>query len=102
MNLPTRRPPPTLPVGGTLTVMTQPASAQAWFQGGPADGAIRSVECQVDGRPPELLMFCGSDVFVGASDEPALAAHPAYELETATTGEDGFWRYRYVGTLTPP
>jgi hypothetical protein len=45
-------------------------------------------------------MFSGGKVFVGASDLPAPAAHPAYELEAAPGDDDGLWLYRYVGTLT--
>lgn len=53
------------------------------------------LECGIDGRPSELLMFCGGDVFVGVSD---VAARPAYELEDAPRDDAGYWRY--VGTLT--
>lgn len=39
-----------LPPGGTVTAMTQAMMAQAWFQDGPAAGAVRLVECEVDGH----------------------------------------------------
>jgi len=80
--------------------MTWPTTVEAWFLDGPADGAIRSVERGPDGFPPELLMLCGGEVFIGAADVRAPAAHVAYELE-APQRDDGLWLYRYVGTLTP-
>lgn len=91
-----------LPASGTLTTMTRPTTVDAWLLGGPVDGAFRSVECGLDGCPPELLMLCGGEVFVGSSDVPvpAPSAHAAYELE-ARSAEDKLWLYRYVGTLTP-
>jgi hypothetical protein len=79
--------------------MTPSATVQAWLQDGPAAGAIRPVECSSDGRPPELLMLCGGQVFVGTSDEPTPGTYATYELAPAPASA-GLWPYRHVGTLT--
>lgn len=87
--------------GDSLAGMNRPITVQAWLQGGPADGAVRLVECAPDGRPPELLLLCGGQVFVGSSDEPAPARYPMYELEPGAEPIEAttLWPYRHVETL---
>jgi hypothetical protein len=80
-------------------LVTQPVSAQVWLRGGPADGAIRPVECGADRRPPPLLMFSGGQLFVATSDEPVPATYATYELVPAPVSEE-LWPYQHVGTLT--
>jgi len=77
------------------------STVHALFQGGPADGAVRPVECEPDGRPPKLLMLGGGGkLFVGSSDQPAAPEHPMYELEPEAEPTASMWPYQYVETLT--
>jgi hypothetical protein len=78
--------------------MTEPTTIQALLRGGPADGAVRPVECGPDGPPP-LLMLGGGTLFIGSSDSPVPAAYPTYALEPSPT-DAMLWSYRYVETLT--
>ena len=83
-----------------LPPRTPPHPDSAHFPGGPADGAIRPVALDADGRPPALLTWCADGVFVGTSDLPAPAALVTYErcdkhLDDPITR----WVYRHVGTL---
>jgi hypothetical protein len=84
--------------GGTLGDVEPHDTARAWLLDGPASGAIRDVKRGSDGRPPALLMLCGSDLFVGVSDLPQPATYAVYELCSGQP-DDGLWPYRYAGTL---
>jgi len=78
--------------------MTRAMVARAWFQDGPAAGAVRLVECEVDGHPPALLMFRGGQLFVATSDKSAPVLCATYELRPAPVAE-GIWSYRHITTL---
>jgi hypothetical protein len=76
-----------------------PEMNSAVFVGGPADGAIRSVTLDADGRPPALLMWRADGVFVGTSDEAASAALVGYELVPGAAYPMAQLLYRHMGTL---
>lgn len=72
--------------------------AQAWLLDGPAIGAFRLVDLDLAGKPPPVLVWHTTEVYVGAGDEPAPAALVSYEL-VADRAHGLPIMYRYAGTL---
>ena len=77
----------------------QPSMDYAMFEGGPADGGLRLVEHDVDGRPPSTVAWRNGEV-VTASTDPLLPPGLAvYELVVGVSHATVHWVYRYVETL---
>jgi hypothetical protein len=51
---------------------------EAWFQQGPADGALLAVETAVDGGLPDVVTLTATGMYVGVSDEPDPAVGHVY------------------------
>ncbi|MEE6260966.1 hypothetical protein [Plantactinospora sonchi] len=63
------------------------------LRGGPADGAVRDLPAQPDGRPPEHLVLAQRNAVPGMTPEQ----DHRYELEPAPDA-DGIWTMTYVRT----
>jgi hypothetical protein len=67
-------------------------AVEAWFQDGPADGALLAVETRADGTLPDVMALQAAGVYVGASDQRQPAVEHIYLL-VDDLGNDAVYRY---------
>ena len=69
------------------------------FEGGPADGGLRLVEYDADGRPPPTVVWRNGEVLTAPTDQLAPSGLAVYGLVLGVSHAAVHWVYRYMETL---